>query len=167
MEKIQILKAQVESLQGEATYKGKGKEKFDGVHVLAKPKYLSKKENDPAPASTSKSAKVSDKDPQPHPQNPAKNLYYPPKSGPDNLQYHIKPAIESSVTTQKIVDRALDTPITVSTWELLASSSDAQKYMKDVVSSKKVAAHIVERDNINNFLSTFTAINPVHSKTPD
>ena len=166
-EKIQILEAQIESLRGEAAYKGKGKERFDGVHVPAKPKYLSKKENDPAPASTSKSARVSDEDPQPRPQNPARNLYYPPKSGPDDPQYHIKAAVESSATTQKIVDRALDAPITVSTRELLASSSDARKYLKDVVSSKKVAAHIVERDDIDAFLSTFTAIDPVHGKTPE
>jgi hypothetical protein len=72
---------------------------------------------------------------------PVEILPKPPAQDP---QYRYQSAIESNVKPSDLVNRALDATVTLTTRELLATSSEVRKHVKDLVTSKKVFANAVE-----------------------
>lgn len=79
---------------------------------------------------------------------------FPPKPPADDAKFRYQAAIETSVNASDLADRALDAKITLSTRELLAASPDVRRHVKDIVTSRKVAANIVEVDEVDTYLAT-------------
>jgi hypothetical protein len=86
------------------------------------------------------------------PQGPMRPVDIPPKPAASDPQYRYQSAIESSVKASDIVDRALDATVTISTRELLATSSEVRRRVKDLLSGKKVSANLVESDQLDAYL---------------
>ena len=64
------------------------------------------------------------------------SLPHPPK--PD-AQYRFQSALENPAVTQRVLDKALDIPITLSQRELLAVSPDLRRKIKDLTTGRRVA----------------------------
>jgi hypothetical protein len=60
----------------------------------------------------------------------------PPKSEP---QYRFQSPLENPAVTQKVLDKALDIPITLSQRELLAVSPDIRRKLKDLTTGRRTA----------------------------
>ena len=99
--------------------------------------------------------------PPPRPQGPIKPIAMPPKPTAEESKRHYHSAIENSVKTSDLLDRALDTPITISTRELLATSVDARKHLKDLVTTKMVSSNLLEEGNrLDSYLTSFGVPSP-------
>ena len=79
---------------------------------------------------------------------------FPPKPPADDPKFRYQAPIEANVRTTDLADRALDAKITISTRELLATSPDVRRQVKDAITNKKVSAHSVEIDEVDAFLTT-------------
>ena len=77
-----------------------------------------------------------------------------PKPPAEEHKFRYQSAIENSVKTSDLVDRALDAKFTISTRELLAASPDVRKQVKEMVVSKKVSANVFEDDGVDSYLSS-------------
>lgn len=82
-----------------------------------------------------------------------KSVEMPPKASDDAKHRH-QSSIEASVKSSDLLDRALDAKITISARELLATSTEVRKQVKDLVSNKKVAANILEDAQVDSYLSS-------------
>src|ERR1700755_2108389 len=80
------------------------------------------------------------------PQGPMRPVALPPKPAAVDPKFRYQAPIESEVNASDLAHRALNAKITISTRELLAASSDVRRHVKDIVTTKKVAANIVEAD---------------------
>lgn len=87
------------------------------------------------------------------PQGPMRPVDFPAKPNVDDARYRYQAAIEGSVKHTDLADRALDAKITISTRELLAASPDVRRHVKDIVTSRKVAANAVELDEADAYLT--------------
>jgi hypothetical protein len=168
------IRAQIESLEALAFQKNQRKEVFDGVHIdgpkYGPPKSQPQKTTSdqkatapkiharpPPPHMTSQTSQPPSKpvntgkpgaraaDPsRTRYQGPMKPVAMPPKPAADEGRFHYKSAIESSVETKTIVDRTLDSQITLSARELLAVSPDVRRQVRELVAGKRVSANTVE-----------------------
>lgn len=77
-----------------------------------------------------------------------------PKPSSDSKQRY-QSTIETSVKASDLVDRALDSKITISACELFATSVDTRKHVKELLTSKKVAANSVEEERTNSYLPEY------------
>ena len=87
-------------------------------------------------------------------QGPMKPINMPPKPAPEEPKYKYQSAIETSIKTSDLVERALDAKVTLSTRELLATSPEIRRHVKDLVASKKVSANLVEEEQVDSYLNT-------------
>jgi len=173
-DEVQVLQAQIDSLREAqeilAFQKGK-KQKFDGVEIPArtgpprrnvaippppipKPRDVTsqpaQKPSQPLPSTTGKpGARAGER-----PQGPMRPVTFPTKPPADDPKYRYKTAVETNVKATDIADRALDAQITISARELLATSPDVRRHVKDVITSKKVSANSVEIDEVDTFLTS-------------
>ena len=85
---------------------------------------------------------------------PMKPIAVVPKPSTEDAKYRYQSAIEASVKSSDVVDKLLDTQVTVSTRELLSVSPDIRKHVKDLVASKKVAANSVVKETVESYLSS-------------
>ena len=92
--------------------------------------------------------------PPSRPQGPMRPIEMPPKPSDDHKLRYQAP-VEADVKATDLVDRALDAKITISTRELLATSSEVRKHVKDMVTNKKVSANVFERDDVDSFVAEF------------
>lgn len=67
-----------------------------------------------------------------------------PKPTSDEPKQKYQASVETGVNSSDLTNRALDANITLSTRELLAASPEVRKQFKDIVTSKKVSANLVE-----------------------
>lgn len=156
-ELIQTLQAQIRSIRDSQAFNAQREKKtFDGVDVSNK--QGPPRRNSPSPPQPSRPQDSGarpnvygrpgarpgvDKQPPSRPQGPMKPVEIHPKSS-DDAKHRYRSPIESSIESSSIVDRALDAKIEISTRELLASSADIRKFVKDLLTSKKVSANSVE-----------------------
>src|SRR5882762_7567032 len=77
-----------------------------------------------------------------------------PKPPADDPKFRYQSAIEASVNLGTIANRALNSQITLSTHELLAVSPDIRREIKDLVTSKKVSANLVEMNDTDAYLTS-------------
>ena len=177
-EQYLINEAQQESLRDANVYaaqRGK-REQFDGVHVPPKTGFPPRR-NPPVPPAPQPNvhgqralpqpAKARDVPPHlvgragapavppPRPQGPIKPIAMPPKPTAEESKRHYQSAIENEVKASELVNRALDTQITISTRELLATSVDVRKQLKDLVTTKKVSSNLLEEDPVDSYLTSF------------
>jgi hypothetical protein len=75
---------------------------------------------------------------------------YPPKPTTEDPKYRHHAAIESTVKSSDLADRALDAKITLSTRELFAVSPDVRKHVRDLVTSKRITVHTAETTEETN-----------------
>ena len=87
------------------------------------------------------------------PQGLMKPINLPPKPT-NNPKFQYQSAIETSIKPSDLVNCALDARITISTRELLATSPEVRKQVKELVSSRKVAANLVEENTLDSYLSS-------------
>ena len=158
--------AQVNALQGR-------KEKFDGVNVP--PKFVPPQRRNPQPnppsntqppaqqqsrMTATRGGRPGDRarDPPPHtprlPQGPMKPVEMPTKPPAEEPKYRYQSPIESAVKTSELVDRALESKVTLSTRELLAVSPEVRKQVRELVANKKVSAHTMEEGAVDTYLSS-------------
>jgi hypothetical protein len=163
-------RSQIESLETLALQK-RQKERFDGVHVpprtgpprqaqpsqsskdrptptiLARPppnQSSSRTNQAPPPAGDQNRQNSRSSNPQnDRPQGPMKPVLFPPKP-PVEEKHKYRSAVETTVATHEIVDRALNGNITLSTRELLAVAPDVRRQFKDLVTGKRVATNAIE-----------------------
>ena len=180
-DEVQVLQAQIDSLREaqEALVIQKSKKaKFDGVEILTRtgpprrnaaipppPTRSTPNTRDappkPAPNPTQSPSNIAGK-PGAHagdlshqrPQGPMRPVTFPTKPSADDPKYRYRIAVETDVKTSDIADRALDAKITISARELLATSPDVRRHVKDVITSKKVSANSVEIDEVDAFLTS-------------
>ena len=151
-------KAQVNAVQGK-------KEKFDGVQVPQK--FVPPQKRNPQPPVQQQSRTTAPRtgrpgdrarDPPPHaprlPQGPMKPVEMPTKPPADDPKYRYQSAIETSVKTTELVDRALESKVTLSTRELMAVSPEVRKQVRELVANKKVSAHTMEEGVVDSYLSS-------------
>ena len=96
--------------------------------------------------------RAGDRSPQ-RPQGPMRPVDLPPKPVADDPKYRYKSAVETFAKPDDLTDRALDTKFMISTRELLASSPDVRRQVKDFVTSKKVSTNAVEVDGVDAYLT--------------
>lgn len=178
-EQIHLAEAKLESLrEAEVLAAQKDRrERFDGVEVPPRTGFPPPRKNparsDPPPPHPNVHGQRMNplkKDLPPHlagkqgaptgatssrPQGPMKPLAMQPKPPADDPKFRYHSSIENSVKTSELVDRALDSKITISTRELLAASADARKHVKDLVTTKKVAANVLSEEPLDSYLSSF------------
>ena len=77
----------------------------------------------------------------------------PPKPSADDQKYRYRSPIEGDVKASDLTDRALDAKVTITTRELMAVAPDVRRQVKELISSKKISANIVEVDNSNAYLT--------------
>lgn len=164
-ERFNIMKAELESLreaQVLATQQGR-REKFDGVEVPQRKTGPPPRKNPPVPQPNVHGQRDPfnpiNKDPPPHlagkpgalagtsqnrPQGPIKPIAMQPKPSADESRTRYHAAIEDSAKASDILERVLDIKIPVSAREILAVSNDARRQVKDLVTSKKVSANLLE-----------------------
>ena len=87
------------------------------------------------------------------PQGLMKPIDMPPKPT-NNPKFWYQLAIKTSIKPSDLVNHALDARITISTRKLLATSPEVQKQVKELVSSRKVVANLVEENALNSYLSS-------------
>ena len=154
----QYERAQVNALQGK-------KEKFDGVQVPQK--FIPPQKRNPQPpaqqqprTSAPHIGRPGDRarDPPPHaprlPQGPMKPVEMPTKPPADDPKTRYQSPIETMVKTSELVDRALDSKVTLSARELMAVSPEVRKQVRELVSNKKVTAHMMEEDSTDSYLTS-------------
>ena len=105
-------------------------------------------------ANSKPGARAGDVHPPPRPQGPMRPIKMPPKPSDDHKLRYQAP-VEADVKATDLVDRALDAKITISTRELLATSSEVRKQVKDLVTNKKVSTNVFEHDNVDSFVGDF------------
>ena len=176
-DRLQVMEAEIESLreaQALAIQKGR-REQFDGVHVPPKTGFPPRRDP-PAPpqpnvhAQRATSKTVPSRDvpphlvgkpgapagPPPRPQGPLKpTAMPPPKPHPEEPKNRYHAAIENTAKASDLLQRALDTQMTISTREFLATSVDARKQLKDLVTAKKVSSNLLEEEPVDSYLSSF------------
>ena len=96
-------------------------------------------------------------------QGPMKPVSMPPKPAPEEHKHKYQSSIETSVKVSDLVERALDSKITLSTRELLATSPEIRRHVKDLIASKKVAANLVEAEQVDSYLNTCFEEDPASS----
>lgn len=89
--------------------------------------------------------------PIPRSQGPMRPVNLPPKPAAEDAKYRYQSAIENNVDTSDIANRVLDAKVTLSNRELLAVSADVRRQVKDIVTTKKVSANLVEVDDCDDF----------------
>ena len=180
LEEVQTLEAQIESLREQQVLAlqkgGKRPQQFDGVEI---PKKVGPPKRDPPPhqvPNIHSRPNANDRSQQPvptssgangkpgvragdqalpsRPQGPMRPIEMPPKHSDEPKQRYQAP-IEADVKTDDLVDRALDAKITISTRELLATSSEVRKHVKDLVTNKKVSTNLLESDGVDSFITEF------------
>jgi hypothetical protein len=175
----QLIQAQIDSLNdAKALALEKGKKwKFDGIELMKRsgpPKPgvsipaasgptihaqgpLPARDNIPSshnpPNVTGKPGTRAGNDRPQRPQGPMKPLTIPPKPTAEDPKFRSQCPLESSIKPTDLADRVLDASITVSARELLAASPEIRKQFKDLVTSKRVAANIVEAEEVDAFLT--------------
>jgi hypothetical protein len=82
----------------------------------------------PRPASNRPVAPTPPKAPEP-----------PPKPTKPDAQYRFQSPLENLAVTQRVLDKALDVPITLSQRELLAVSPDLRRKLKDLTTGRRIA----------------------------
>jgi len=96
-------------------------------------------------------------------QGPMKPVSMPPKPAPEEHKHRYQSSIETSIKVSDLVEQALDSKITLSTRELLATSPEIRRHVKDLIASKKVAANLLETEQVNSYLNTCFEENPASS----
>jgi hypothetical protein len=185
---IQLLQTQINSLreaQVLAFEKGKKKLQFDGVEIMKRhgpPKPGShipppppsgslesardparSQANHPSPTVGGKPGTRAGDRPPTRPQGPMRPVTIPPKPVAEDPKFRYQSAVETSVKTSELAERALDAKITITTRELLAASADVRRHIKELVTSKKVSTNMVETDELDTYLFHFE---PEPSRTP-
>jgi hypothetical protein len=167
---VQVLQAQIESLQDAQVLALQGKKpQFDGVEIMRRvgpprrepppPPPSREKPTQPTPTPTKPTQpapNVSGKPgarPGARPQGPMRPVTFPTKPAAEEPKYRYQAPIEADVKTSSLADRALDAQITISARELLAASPEVRRHMKESVTNKKVSANLVETDPLDNFLT--------------
>ena len=107
----------------------------------------------PSPNVSGKPGARAGDNPPPRPQGPMRPVNYQPRQSSDDPKFRYQSAIESTVKPSEVADRALDAKITVTARELLAMSPDVRRYVKDLVTSKKISANAVEVDEADTYLT--------------
>ena len=92
-----------------------------------------------------------------------KPVSMPPKPAPEEHKHRYQSSIETSIKVSDLVEQALDSKITLSTRELLATSPEIRRHVKDLIASKKVAANLLETEQVNSYLNTCFEENPASS----
>lgn len=82
--------------------------------------------------------------PIPRPQGPMRPVDLPSKPPTDDAKFRYQSSVENDVNPADVASRALDTKVTISTRELLAVSPDVRRHVKDIVTTKKISANLVE-----------------------
>ena len=82
--------------------------------------------------------------PIPRTQGPMRPINLPAKPTADDSKHRYQASIENDVNPSDVANRALDTKVTISTRELLAVSPDVRRHVKDIVTTKKVSANLLE-----------------------
>ena len=174
-EEVQVLQAQIESLREAQILAIQKKLKFDGVEIPArtgpprrnaaippppvpKPRDVTpqpiQKPSQPLSSTTGKPGARAGDRPHQRSQGPMHPVTFPTKPPADDPKYRYKTAVETDVKTTDIADRTLDATITISTRELLATSPEVRRHVKDVITSKKVSANSLETDELDTFLTS-------------
>jgi hypothetical protein len=78
---------------------------------------------------------------------------YPPRPPPDDSKYRFQAPVEHNVKTSDIVHRVLDSKVNLSARELLAVAPDLRKHVREIVTSKKISANMVEVDEVDAYLA--------------
>ena len=78
----------------------------------------------------------------------------PPKPPADDSKFRYQSAIETGVKATDLADCALDAQITVTARELLVMSTNVRRHVKDIITSRKVSANIVEVDEVDAYLAS-------------
>ena len=86
-------------------------------------------------------------------QGPMRPVAMPPKPSADEQKFRYQSPIEGDVKASDLTDRALDAKVTITTRELMAVSPDVRRQVKELVSSKKISANIVEVDSSDTYLT--------------
>lgn len=76
-----------------------------------------------------------------------------PKANLEDSRTRFRSAVEAGVKIPDLADRLLDTPISVTTRELLAASGGVRHAIKDLVASKKVSVNALEEEPVDAFLT--------------
>jgi len=86
-----------------------------------------------------------------------------PKPAPEEQKHRYQSAIETSIKVSDLVEQALNSKITLSTRELLATSLEIRRHVKNLIASKKVAAKLLEAEQVDSYLNTYFNEDPVSS----
>ena len=149
----QIIEAQIQSLRdAQILLLQKKKEKFDGVQVPGRDIPASKNNEGPstkvptihtrpAPPHVTKSARQQEKSKEAStshrgsspelPQGPMRPVEFPTKPPADQGKFKYQASIETSVRVGDLLDKVLDAPVTISSRELIAASSDVRRHLRD------------------------------------
>ena len=107
------------------------------------------------------------------PRGPQKPSTFPAKPQHDEAKFRYQSAVETTVKTAELLDRALDASVLVTTRELLAGSSDVRRQLKDLITSKKVSVNLLDEDSDRgriepgpSFTTDDRAFNLKHSSEP-
>jgi len=86
-----------------------------------------------------------------------------PKPAPEEPRLCYQSSTETSIKTSDLIEQALDSKVTLTTRELLPMSLEIWRHVKDLATSEKVSANILEEDPVDSYLSTFFKEDPVDS----
>lgn len=86
-----------------------------------------------------------------------------PKLVSEEPRLHYRSSIETSIKTSNLMEQALDSRITPTTRELLPTSPEIRRHVKNLATSKKVLANILEEDPVNSYLNTCFKEKPASS----
>ena len=140
-EQIKVLQAQLNSR----------KAKFDGVEIPKK-NITASDGQQPPPAGPTIHSRPKNPAPNSRPQGPMKPITMPPKAS-DEHKHRYQAPVENAVKVSELVERTLDAKITVSARELLATSPEIRRQVKDLVTGKKVATNSLEVESADSYLS--------------
>jgi len=86
-----------------------------------------------------------------------------PKPAPEEPRLCYQSSIETSIKTSNLIEQALGSKVTPMTRELLPTSPEIRRHVKDLATSEKVSANVLEEDPVDSYLNTFFEEDPVNS----